>query len=170
MSVTWTPQGSASLTWPTVTGSKSALKCRSVRWRVDGPVKVRQPVLGAPRTRLNHFERYPLRQCGPSLGGEIESPRRQGALTSCGRRSIVPPMAINSGEPRRAMDRVMFRSSDPLKGLGDIRTVRGYLEEREIDFVKAARQWGKSWAEIAASIGTSRQAAWERWQELDSSS
>ncbi|MGH9054298.1 MAG: hypothetical protein ACRDYY_00270 [Acidimicrobiales bacterium] len=76
-------------------------------------------------------------------------------------------MAINTGEPRRAMDRVMFRSNDPLKALGDVRTVRGYLDQREIDFVKWARRAGKSWAEIAASVGTTRQAAWERWQEVD---
>jgi hypothetical protein len=77
-------------------------------------------------------------------------------------------MAINTGEPRKAMDRVMFRSGGyPLHGLGDIRTVRAYLDEKEVEFVRQARQQDKSWAEIAASAGVSRQAAWERWQELD---
>jgi erythromycin esterase-like protein len=78
-------------------------------------------------------------------------------------------MAINSGEPQRAMDRVMFMATDPLKALGDIRMVRAYLDTRECEFVKRARQQQKSWAEIAASTGTSRHAAWERWQELDTS-
>ena len=64
------------------------------------------------------------------------------------------------------MDRVMFRSGDPLIALGDIRTVRAYLDECEVNFVKRARQQGRSWAEIAASVGTTRQSAWERWQEL----
>lgn len=77
-------------------------------------------------------------------------------------------MALNTGEPRRAMDRVMFRASEPLKALGDVRTVRAYLDEREVEFVKWARQEEKTWAEIAASVGITRQAAWERWQELDS--
>jgi DNA invertase Pin-like site-specific DNA recombinase len=76
-------------------------------------------------------------------------------------------MALRTGEPRKAMDRVMFRAGDPLIGLGDIRTVRAYLDEREVQFVKTARQQGKSWAEIAASVGVTRQAAWERWQQLD---
>jgi hypothetical protein len=75
-------------------------------------------------------------------------------------------MALNTGEPRKAMDRVMFRSGDPLIALGDVRTVRAYLDEREVEFVKRARQHGKSWAEIAASVGVTRQTAWERWQEL----
>jgi hypothetical protein len=65
------------------------------------------------------------------------------------------------------MDRVMFRTGDPLKGLGDIRTVRAYLDEKEIQFVKTARERQQSWAAIAASTGITRQAAWERWQELD---
>jgi hypothetical protein len=76
-------------------------------------------------------------------------------------------MALNTGEPRKAMDRVMFRAGDPLKALGDIRTVRAYLDEKEVEFVKRARQAELTWAEIAASVGVSRQAAWERWQELD---
>jgi hypothetical protein len=75
-------------------------------------------------------------------------------------------MAINTGEPRKAMDRVMFRTSG-LDGLSEIRTVRAYLDEKEIEFVRQARQAEKSWAEIAARAGITRQAAWERWQELD---
>ncbi len=62
-------------------------------------------------------------------------------------------MALNTGEPRKAMDRVMFRTADPLKGLGDIRTVRAYLDEKEIQFVKTARERQQSWAAIAASAG-----------------
>jgi hypothetical protein len=76
-------------------------------------------------------------------------------------------MALDTGEPRKAMDRVIFRTGDPLIGLGDIRTVRAFLDEKEVHFVKIARERKKSWAEIAASTGMTRQAAWERWQELD---
>jgi hypothetical protein len=76
-------------------------------------------------------------------------------------------MVLNTGEPRKAMDRVLFRAGDPLKALGDVRTVRAYLDEREVEFVKWARQQGKSWTEIAAVVGTSRQSAWERWSDLD---
>jgi hypothetical protein len=65
------------------------------------------------------------------------------------------------------MDRVMFRSRDPLKALIDIRTVRTYLDEQEVVFIKSARRSGTSWTEIATGLGTSRQAAWDRWHELD---
>jgi hypothetical protein len=30
-----------------------------------------------------------------------------------------------------------------------------------------AREWGHTWGEIAATVGVTREAAWERWQELD---
>jgi biotin operon repressor len=33
--------------------------------------------------------------------------------------------------------------------------------------VKTARQGGSSWAEVATMLGISRQAAWERWRDLD---
>ena len=76
-------------------------------------------------------------------------------------------MALNTGEPRRAMDRVMFRAGDPLKALGDIRTVRAYLDEREVEFIKWARRKSVSWTEIAVAVGITRQGAWDRWHELD---
>jgi hypothetical protein len=41
------------------------------------------------------------------------------------------------------------------------------LDEREVEFVQWARRDEKSWAEIAAHAGISRQSAWEKWQELD---
>jgi hypothetical protein len=76
-------------------------------------------------------------------------------------------MAQDAGEPRKALYRVMFGRRDPLKVLADIRTVRAYLDEREVEIVMIAREGQQSWAAIGASTGMSRQAAWERWQELD---
>jgi hypothetical protein len=73
-------------------------------------------------------------------------------------------MALHTGEPRQAMDRVMFRPPGPLKALGAIRTVRVYLDEREVEFVQWARRDNKA-DEIAAHTGISRQAAREKWQE-----
>jgi hypothetical protein len=79
-------------------------------------------------------------------------------------------MATQHQQAHDAVNRILgSRIDNPLDGLGDIRTVRGYLDEMEIRHVKGLRARGVSWAEIAVSVGISRQAAWERWQELDPS-
>jgi len=54
-----------------------------------------------------------------------------------------------------------------LATLADVGTVRRLLDEVELTAVRAARQHGRSWAEIATKLGVSRQSAWERWRELD---
>jgi hypothetical protein len=56
---------------------------------------------------------------------------------------------------------------EALSALGDIRLVRGLLDEAEAGAVRAARLGGSSWSEIGAKLGTSRQAAWERWHDLN---
>ncbi len=43
------------------------------------------------------------------------------------------------------------------------------LDQAELEAVRAARLSGKSWAEIAAHLGVTRQSAWERWRDLDDS-
>ena len=53
--------------------------------------------------------------------------------------------------------------------LGDVGLLRQLLEEAEAAGVGAARAGGRSWAEIAAALGVSRQAVWERWHPLDTS-
>lgn len=58
-------------------------------------------------------------------------------------------------------------SGDPLLALQDVGEVRRSLDQAELAAVRAARQAGCSWAEIATRLGVSRQSAWERWRELD---
>ncbi len=62
---------------------------------------------------------------------------------------------------------MMFRCGDRLKALMDVRTVRTYLEERQVDFSKWARRNGTSWTETATALGMTPQAAWDRWDQLD---
>ena len=43
------------------------------------------------------------------------------------------------------------------------------LGQAELAAVRTARLHGRSWAEIAAHLGVTRQSAWERWRDLDDS-
>ena len=66
----------------------------------------------------------------------------------------------------------LLSSSSPgdhsgLDALADISVVRRQLEHVELAAVQAARRHGRSWAEIATSLGVTRQSAWERWRDLD---
>ena len=56
---------------------------------------------------------------------------------------------------------------EALDALDDVGTLRRLLDQAELQAVRAARRTGRSWAEIATRLGISRQAAWERWRELD---
>jgi Homeodomain-like domain len=49
-----------------------------------------------------------------------------------------------------------------------IQEIRGKIDRNELATVKLARQAGLSWADVATALGVSRQAAWERWREIDS--
>ena len=73
----------------------------------------------------------------------------------------------------RAEDRAADRADDEaaeaaLGALDDIGLLRRVLDRAELQAVRRARAAGSSWAEIAVRVGTTRQAAWERWRELDS--
>jgi hypothetical protein len=54
-----------------------------------------------------------------------------------------------------------------LKALGDVQLVRSLLARAEINAVTTARAAGKSWAEVAASLGITKQSAWERFADGD---
>ena len=54
-----------------------------------------------------------------------------------------------------------------LRALGDVDLVRGVLDRAEIVAVKTARRHSKTWAEIGAQLGMSRQGAWDKWREFD---
>lgn len=61
----------------------------------------------------------------------------------------------------------LARRTDPTDALGDVRLVRRLLDEKERDLVILARREDRPWSEIGAALGISRQAAWERWHEVD---
>ena len=54
-----------------------------------------------------------------------------------------------------------------LGALTDIGLVRRLLEHAELTAVRTARRQGKSWTDIAVSLGVTRQSAWERWRDVD---
>ena len=64
----------------------------------------------------------------------------QGDLTRAKRQATLTSMAQDAGSPRKVLYRVMFGRRDPLKVLADIRTLRAYLDEREVEVVKTARE------------------------------
>jgi hypothetical protein len=66
------------------------------------------------------------------------------------------------GGPRRRHD-----GDAAVEALADIGLVRRLLEHAEFEAVRAARRDGRSWAEIATSLGVTRQSAWERWRDVD---
>jgi hypothetical protein len=54
-----------------------------------------------------------------------------------------------------------------LRALADVAEARRALDQAELVAVRVARRHRKSWTEIATMLTISRQAAWERWRELD---
>jgi hypothetical protein len=86
-------------------------------------------------------------------------------------------MARYSGGPvtHRALTGARFHATDPdarkkhevLYTLQCVHEIRAKLNRNEYSTVKIARDLGLSWTEIATSLGVSRQAAWERWHEVD---
>ena len=80
-------------------------------------------------------------------------------------------------EGRRAWERLHARqgadASDPRAGsraveaLADVALLRHLLAQAELAAVRTARRQGRPWAEIATSLGITRQSAWERWRDLD---
>lgn len=55
-----------------------------------------------------------------------------------------------------------------LAALTDVHLVRSLLDRAELIAVRTARRHGKSWSEIATLLHISRQAAWERWHDVES--
>jgi hypothetical protein len=75
-----------------------------------------------------------------------------------------------SPQPSSPTSPNLHRIEEALEALSDIRLVRGLLDEAEAGAVRAARLASSTWSEIGAKLGTSRQAAWEKWHDLDGSS
>jgi hypothetical protein len=74
------------------------------------------------------------------------------------------PAAPSEGPSEGPKDAVGERA---LLALTDIGLVRRLLEHAELTAVRTARRQGKSWTEIAVSLGVTRQSAWERWRDVD---
>jgi DNA invertase Pin-like site-specific DNA recombinase len=53
--------------------------------------------------------------------------------------------------------------SDPVATLCEAARLGRALEKVEADLVRHARAGGRSWTEIATALGTTRQAAWQRF-------
>lgn len=54
-----------------------------------------------------------------------------------------------------------------LRALEDVHFVRTQLEIAEVNAVTTAKAHGCSWTEIAVALHQSKQAAWEKWHDLD---
>jgi hypothetical protein len=51
------------------------------------------------------------------------------------------------------------------KALQDVKLVRDLIAQAEYGVVNEARRQGKSWTDIGAGLGMTRQSAWERWHQ-----
>jgi DNA invertase Pin-like site-specific DNA recombinase len=58
-------------------------------------------------------------------------------------------------------------SPDPLEVATMAATFERYFDAVKTEAVKAARRAGHSWEEIASTLGTSRQSAWERYRRAE---
>jgi hypothetical protein len=58
-------------------------------------------------------------------------------------------------------------SPDPLAVARLASTFERYFDAVKTEAVKAARAAGHSWEEVAATLGTSRQSAWERYRRAE---
>ena len=54
-----------------------------------------------------------------------------------------------------------------LRVLSSTREIKTMVDASELQSVRKARELDVSWTEIATALGVSRQAAWERFHELD---
>jgi hypothetical protein len=54
---------------------------------------------------------------------------------------------------------------EPLDRLCETAHVAGALDKLQRHLVTRARELGKSWTDIGASLGVSKQSAWERFSE-----
>jgi hypothetical protein len=62
----------------------------------------------------------------------------------------------------------MIRSSDPdpMEVIRLAGTYQRYLFEIQDKAVRAARSQGRTWEEIGEAVGTTRQAAWQRFSKM----
>jgi hypothetical protein len=68
-------------------------------------------------------------------------------------------ITIEAGRLRAAGD----WESEPVPALCDAARAAAALEKLQADLVARARRSGRSWADVGAALGTTRQAAWQRF-------
>jgi hypothetical protein len=85
----------------------------------------------------------------------------------CSSRLVLQRNAFDGGRLRVREAGTPTRGHELLFTLQCVREVRGKIDRTELATVRQAREVGISWTEIATSLGVSRQAAWERWHEVD---
>jgi hypothetical protein len=111
-----------------------------------------------------------LAYCGTSAGATRSRPlpARQDRLTWLSRQVILTD--VNETDDLWARWRRLIRQSapDPLEVAKMASTFERYFDAVKTEAVKAARGAGHSWEEIASTLGTSRQSAWERYRRAES--
>jgi hypothetical protein len=100
------------------------------------------------------------------LSGYPDSMAKQWSPWRDGRRAWERLKDWLSDEPVEPADE-REEGAASLTALSDVGLLRRLLDQAELVAVRAARQHGKSWAEIATRLGVTRQSAWEKWRELD---
>jgi hypothetical protein len=73
------------------------------------------------------------------------------------------------GYHQRAIPASRDSGEAAVRGLEDVRLVRGLLDTAELNAVSTARRHGVSWSSIAVAVGVTRQAAWEKWHDQEDS-
>ena len=53
--------------------------------------------------------------------------------------------------------------ADPIAALCETARTAAALEKLQADLVARARRSGRSWTDVGAALGTTRQAAWQRF-------
>jgi hypothetical protein len=89
-------------------------------------------------------------------------------LTSVARQAILT--RVNDSNDLWSRWRRLIRQTapDPLEVAKMASTFERYFDAVKTEAVKAARSTGHSWEEIASTLGTSRQSAWERYRCAES--
>lgn len=104
------------------------------------------------------------------LQGYLDGSSVQGYLDTMARFSGGPITHRAITGPRRTIESTQSEASwkhEVLYTLECIVKVRQQCDKSEIETVRFARGIDLSWTEIALALGITRQAAWERWHDLD---
>ena len=76
------------------------------------------------------------------------------------------PQLLAQRESER-LARAPRRRDEALQALADIHLVRGLLDRAELVAATTAPRHGNSWSEIGTTLHVSRQAAWDRWHDIE---